>query len=229
MTKNEIRKFAFQLNGQYNKDLENLKNLRILYPKDRVGVCRNRFASNRRMEDGEMSKPHGIIVFGVNGVGKTTLGRELARILNYKHMDIEAYAFRETEIPYTDQRSNEECIALMLADIKKYRSFVISAVTGDFGDTIPLFYELAILISAPVETRIRRIEQRAYERHGARVREGGDMYEQNLKFIDFAASRSLAKIEQWAGTLTCPVIRIDGTVDWCANAVNIINQFYNKD
>lgn len=31
----------------------------------------------------------GIIVFGANGSGKSTLGRELTRILNFKHMDEE--------------------------------------------------------------------------------------------------------------------------------------------
>lgn len=176
-----------------------------------------------------MSEPHGIIVFGANGSGKTTLGRELARILNFKHMDIETYAFRGSELPYADQRSHEECVALMLADIKKHRSFVISAVTGDFGDTIPQFYKLAVWISAPIDTRIKRIEQRAYERYQERVREGGDMYEQNLKFIDFVASRSSVGIEQWAQTLTCPVLRIDGTVDWRTNVADIARQFRGKD
>jgi len=181
------------------------------------------------MDDSHMNKPHGIIVFGANGAGKTTLGRELARLLNYKHMDIETYAFKDSTIPYTDQRSCEECIELMLADIKKHRSFVISAVTGDFGNMIPLFYELAIFIIAPSDIRMKRIEQRAYDRYGDRVREGGDMYEQNQNFIKFAASRSLTKIEQWANTLSCPVIGIDGTVDWHKNAVNIIKKFYVKD
>ena len=176
-----------------------------------------------------MREPHGIIVFGENGSGKTTLGRELARVLNYKHMDIESYAFKESDIPYTHPRPQEEYIALMLADIKKHRSFVISAVTGDLGVTIPLFYELAVWIEAPLDTRIKRIEQRAYERYGARVREGGDMYEQNLNFIDFVASRSPARIEQWAQTLACPVIRVDGTVDWRINAADIATRFCGKD
>lgn len=175
-----------------------------------------------------MSKTHGIIVFGANGSGKTTLSRELAHVLNFKHMDIENYALKESEIPYTNQRSHEECTALMLADIKKHGSFVISAVTGDFGDTIPLFYELAVLISAPIDTRIKRIEQRAYNLHGERIRKGGDMYEQHLKFVDFVASRSLSRIEQWAEALACPVIRIDGTVDWHKNAANIAERFYSK-
>ena len=176
-----------------------------------------------------MSNPHGIIVFGANGSGKTTLGRELARILNFKHMDHEDYHFEKSEIPYTIERSREDCLNLMLADIEKHRSFVITAVTGDFGNTIPLLYELAVFISAPIELRMKRIEQREYERHGERIRKDGDMYKQHLKFVDFAASRSVSKIERWAETLTCPVVHIDGTEDWRTNAANIAERFYDKN
>ncbi len=173
-----------------------------------------------------MSKPHGIIVFGANGSGKTTLGRELARILNFKHMDIEDYHFEKSQIPYTVERSREDCLNLMLADIDNHRSFVISAVTGDFGEKIPLMYDLAVFITAPIETRIKRVEQREYERHGERIREGGDMYEQHMKFVEFAASRSLLKIEQWAETLACPVIHVDGMVDYKQTAADIASRFY---
>ena len=176
-----------------------------------------------------MSKPRGIIVFGANGSGKTTLGRELARILNFKHMDHEAYAFKESEIPYTNPRSDGECIELMIADIEKHRSFVISSVTGDFGDIIPQFYELAVFLSAPIELRMERIEQREYERHGERTLEGGDMYESHKNFLAFAASRNLSRIDQWAETLACPVLRIDGTVDWRVNAANIADKWKEED
>jgi cytidylate kinase len=168
-----------------------------------------------------MNKPRGIIVFGANGSGKTTLGRELARILNFKRMDIEDYYFQESEIPYTNPRSREDCLNLMLADIEKYGSFVLSAVTGEFGDIIEQFYTLGVYISAPLELRMERIKRRAFEKHGNRVIEGGDMYEQSQKFFDFAASRSLIFIEQYAETLACPVIRVDGTLDWRENASNI--------
>lgn len=174
-----------------------------------------------------MNKPHGIIVFGLNGSGKTTVGRELARILNFKHIDHEAYAFRESEIPYTNPRSHEECIELMLADIEKYGSFVLSAVTGDFGEIIPRFYTLAVYISAPLELRLERVKKRSYDQHGERVLEGGDMYEKEQKFFDFVALRPLSRIEQWAETPTCPVIRIDGTLDWRTNAENLAEQFKN--
>jgi len=175
-----------------------------------------------------MNTPHGIIVFGANGSGKSTLGRELANILNFKHMDIEDYHFKKSEIPYTVERSHEDCLNLMLADIKKHRSFVISAVTGDFGNSILQLYELAVFISAPIELRIKRIEQREYEKHGERIRKGGDMYEQHLKFVDFVASRSLSEIEQWGETLECPVIRIDGAEDWRTDAAYIAECFNEK-
>lgn len=176
-----------------------------------------------------MNKPHGIIVFGANGSGKTTLGRELARILNFKRMDHEDYAFFESEIPYTRPRSYDECVEFMLIDIKKCRGFVISAVTGNFGDEIVSLYDLAVFINAPIDLRMERIKKRAYNQYGARVLKGGDMYEQHLKFVDFAASRPLSKIEQWAETLTCPVVRINGTEDWRMNAVNIAKQFHDLD
>jgi len=167
------------------------------------------------------NKYNGIIVFGANGSGKTTLGRELARILHYKHMDIETYYFKESEIPYTNPRSREDYVNLMLADIEKYRSFVISAADGDFGEKITSMYILAVYITAPLEIRMERIKRREYDKFGERVLEGGDMYEQQLDFRDFVASRSLEFIDKWAETLTCPVIRIDGTLDWKENAENI--------
>ncbi len=171
-----------------------------------------------------MSKLQGIIVFGANGSGKSTLGRELAHLLGFKHMDIEDYHFEKSEIPYTVELSREDCLSLMLADIRKHHSFVISAVTGDFGEELQLMYDLAVFISAPKEIRMKRIVQREYERHGDRIREGGDMYEQHVRFIDFAATRPLDEVERWAETLACPVIRVDGTEDYKRTAADIANR-----
>ncbi len=167
---------------------------------------------------GEMRNPRGIIVFGANGSGKTTLGRELARMLNYKHMDIEDYCFEKSEIPYAKARPREDCLKLMLADIEKHRSFVLTAVTGDFGETIPRYYELAVWIAAPLELRMERVRQRAYAQHGKRVLAGGDMYEREARFLDFVAARPLSAIERWAETLACPIVHIDGTEDWRESA-----------
>lgn len=172
-----------------------------------------------------MESPYGIIVFGANGSGKTTLAQMLAGLLGMKHMDIETYHFMASEIPYTAPRSREDCIRLMLEDMQMYGAFVLSAVTGDFGEIIPSYYTLAVFLSAPAELRMLRIKQRDHQRYGKRVRKGGDMFEQQKAFHDFVSSRSLSKITQWAKTLSCPVLTLDGTADCHENAVRVCNEF----
>jgi shikimate kinase len=169
--------------------------------------------------------PNGIIVFGANGSGKSTIGRELARVLSYKYMDHEDYAFVKSDIPYTVERSREECLRLMLADINEYGSFVLCAVTGDFCDEISSMYEFAVYLSALLEIRMERIKQRAVERYGDRVSEGGDMYERQAAFLDFASKRPLDRIEQWAMTLTCPIMQVDTTKPVSEN-VELITEEY---
>lgn len=169
--------------------------------------------------------PNGIIIFGANGSGKSTVGRELALALNFKHMDIEDYHFIKSAIPYTAERSREDCVNLMLADIEQYPSFVLSAVTGNLGEKITSMYRLAVQISTPLEARMERIKHREYERHGERIHEGGDMYDQNLKFIDFVASRSLSNLSNWAETPVCPIIQIDGTKPVLENVHYIVQQY----
>ena len=172
-----------------------------------------------------MGGPRGILVFGANGSGKTTLGRELARVLSAKHLDEEKYRFEKSGIPYTVERSNEECLRLMLADIEAHENFVVSAVRGDFGELISSYYKLAVYLAAPLDMRLERIQWREHERHGARIREGGDMYESNQRFIEFVASRSPARVDEWAATLTCPLLRVDGAVDWRVSAAQVAEVF----
>jgi len=155
----------------------------------------------------EMCKPRGIIIFGANGSGKTTTGREVARILGCKHMDIEDYHFEESDIPYTVARSREDCLRLMLADMEEHL-FVLTAVTGDFGDVIPSFYALAVRVEAPLALRVERVKQRAHALYEERVCAGGDMYEQTEAFVEFVATRPFSKIEKWGEAVACPVICI---------------------
>ena len=167
----------------------------------------------------------GIVVFGANGSGKTTLGRQLAKTLNFKHMDVEDYYFEKSDIFYSHPRSKDEVINLMLDDIEKYRDFVISGVTCDFGEKIAAMYSCAVFLSAPIELRMGRIRDRAIDKHGERAMPGGDIYEDRVKFIEYARTRDLSVIDKWAKTLTCPIIHLDATKPILENARAIV-EFY---
>lgn len=158
-----------------------------------------------------MNGIHGILVFGANGSGKTTLGHELAQKFNCKHMDVEDYYFLPSDIPYTVSRTKDEAIPLILADIEKYCDFVLSAVTGDFGEKIISKFDFAVCLTVPRGIRIDRIRKRRIEKYGGRLLPGGDMYDNNERFIEFAAMRPLDKIDDFARLLNCPVFYLDGT------------------
>jgi adenylate kinase family enzyme len=158
-----------------------------------------------------MSKPHFIIMLGANGSGKSTLGCELARALNFAHIDVEEYYFYQAEIPYTAMRPAEERNAMLLADMKRHGSFVMSGNISGWGEEFLTGFDLVIFLTAPTDIRLKRIENRENERWGDRVREGGDMYEQHLKFIEFAASRDITQLEQKASLYSCPILRVDST------------------
>jgi adenylate kinase family enzyme len=154
---------------------------------------------------------HSIRVFGLNGSGKSTVGAALAERLGYKHMDIEDYAFAPSDVTYANPRSHEEYVRLMLEDAEKYPQFVLSAVDEDFGEEITSRFALAVWLDAPHDVRMERVRRRSYTKFGNRILEGGDLYEQEQKFFNFVASRSLSGVEQFANTLACPVIKVDGT------------------
>lgn len=175
-----------------------------------------------------MSKPHGIIILGANGSGKSTLGRELARVLNFTHFDAEDYCWHKTDMPFTVARSYKERQEMLLSDIEKHGSFVMSGDISNWGEQFLSLFDLVVFLTVPTDIRIERIERREFERFGDRIRKGGDMYEQHLGFIEFAASRSIALLEQRASEYSCPVFRVDGTEDYSTTASSIAERFYTR-
>ena len=169
--------------------------------------------------------PRGIIVCGANGSGKSIFGRELARVLHYRYMDIDDYFFKESAVPYSEPRSREVCAALLYRDIEEYQSFVLSAVRGDFWGSITELYDCAVLLSAPLAVRMERIRQRSLDRFGERVCGGGDMYEQEEQFYAFVKSRSVRRIEAAAENLPCPLLRVDGTRPIACNVASVARQY----
>jgi cytidylate kinase len=155
---------------------------------------------------------NGIIIMGLNGSGKSTICHELADLLNYRYMDVEDYYFLDSDIPYDKSRNHEEVKQLMLDDIKIYHNYVLSSVGCNWGSDIVSTYKLAILLYAPLEVRLERINQREITRFGNRVLEGGDMYESQKRFHDMVVSRSAEDIKQHACSLTCPVLEINATL-----------------
>lgn len=68
-----------------------------------------------------------------------------------------------------------------------------------------------------------------WERHlfGDRMLAGGDLYEQEERLFELVRSRAEDTVEKWVWSLTCPVMRIDGTMPVEENIKYIIEQIQN--
>ena len=179
----------------------------------------------------------GIIINGVAGTGKTTLAKELAKQLDFKHIELDDYYFHwDTEIPLTSSPTREEIREYVMNDISKQSRFVMSGVIGStLWDLVNPLFDLAALMMVPVEIRMERLRAREYSRYGKRILEGGDMYEFTRKFFSDSelyetgvhptVPVTLERHERWAAELLCPVLRLDGTKPISENVIYLIEQY----
>jgi len=180
-----------------------------------------------------MSK--GIIINGCSGSGKTTLGKALAKHLEFQHLDLDDYYWRsDTVLPFTEMHSKDIVIELLSNDMSKHPYFVMSGSIGSIlWDVVSPLFDLAVLLSVPVDIRLKRVQARAFSRFGERTLPGGDLYKQHkelyrqIEAYDTGEnpSYSLERHEKWAAELQCPVLRADGTKPIYENVAWIAEQY----
>lgn len=86
----------------------------------------------------------GIIICGLNGTGKSTLGKALAEKLNFYFIDNEDLYFHKTDsiYIYADPRTHEEVEELLFDEIKAHGNFIFSSVKGDYGESVYPFFSM---------------------------------------------------------------------------------------
>lgn len=155
----------------------------------------------------------GIMLCGLNGAGKSTLGKVLAEKLGFHFIDSEDLYFPKTDsgYPYASPRSRAEVEALLLKEIKARENFIFASVKGDYGEAVVSHFHYAVLVGISRDLRLQRIRERSFRKFGERMLPGGDLYEKEERFFALAGSREETAVEEWIKSLSCPVLRVDGT------------------
>lgn len=155
----------------------------------------------------------GIQICGLNGSGKSTIGKALAERIGFYFIDNENLFFSRANAkdPYSNPRSREEVKKLLIEEVKEHANFVFAAVKGNYGEEIIPLYNYVIIVEVPKGIRLERVRNRSYQKFGERMLPGGDLHEQEEAFFRMIESREDDYVENWLKTLSCPIIRIDGT------------------
>ena len=120
----------------------------------------------------------GIIICGLNGTGKSTLGKALAEKLHFHFIDIENLYFPKTNPNkiYASPRTRKEVEKLLLHEIKTHKDFILASVKGDYGEDIYSLIQYAILLDVPKNIRLKRVKKRSFQKFGNRMLLGGELY-----------------------------------------------------
>ena len=172
----------------------------------------------------------GILICGLNGTGKSTLGRLLANRMEYEFIDNEDLFFPKADPSYTfsNPRSKEEVIQLLEEKISRNNRFVFAAVKGNYGDRLITSLDYIVLIEVPKQIRSQRVRDRSYQKFGDRILPGGDLYDIESKWFSLTDSRPDTYVSDWLETVNCPVIRIDGTLPVENNLDYIVSELSDE-
>lgn len=155
----------------------------------------------------------GILLCGLNGAGKSTIGRILAERMSWQFIDNEDLYFPKEDASYlfSNPRSKEEVIHLLEEKIEEDDRFVFAAVKGDYGEKLLTKLDYVVLIEVPKETRMERVKMRSVQKFGDRIQEKGDLADKENAWFSVVKSRPENFVTEWLERVPCPVLRIDGT------------------
>ena len=170
----------------------------------------------------------GIMIIGPSGSGKTTLGKKLAEMLNYPFFDVDDYIWRfDTPELYTGMYSRQEKITRLKNAIAPYQHFVMAGSMSSFHEEFDSLFGMMVFLYVTPQIRIERLKERAIQRFGDRVMEGGDMYNSNLKFLkdnrkyETDGSPNMNEQKAWMSSLSCVKMELDGSENMDKNAESI--------
>ncbi|MFT6964563.1 MAG: adenylate kinase family enzyme [Flammeovirgaceae bacterium] len=159
-----------------------------------------------------------ILLFGASGSGTSTLGREIEKKSNFKHLDVDDYYWKPTNPPYQEKVPLGERNQKLTTDFQQYENVIVSGSMVSWGKEWESVFDLVVFIYLNPTIRIQRLQQREFERYGNKLLTDEKVKQASEDFIEWAkkydepdfTGRSLKVHRDWIELLDCPVLELDG-------------------
>ncbi len=167
---------------------------------------------------------YAIHITGASGSGVSTLGRALAARTGAAPLDTDDFYWLPLKPDYTHKRPIPERLAMIQDAMAKAgaRGWILSGSISDWGKPLVPWFRHVVFVKSPTEIRLARLRAREVERYGAEaISPGGDRHRAYREFVEWAADydggkvagRNLARHEAFLAAMTCPVVRLDGSLE----------------
>jgi len=162
-----------------------------------------------------------LLIFGASGSGTTTLGKEIEKRTDFKHLDVDDYYWQKTEPPFQEKIPLNKRNENLKADFEKFRNIVLSGSMVSWGKEWETSFDLAIFIRLDNDERMKRLEKREIIRYGEKLLTNKKNQRDSKAFLEWANQyenpnfdgRSLKVHNDWIKLLKCDILRIDGGVE----------------
>jgi adenylate kinase family enzyme len=143
-----------------------------------------------------------INILGASGSGKTTLAKVLAEKFGCAHFDSDDYYHYPTDPPFQRQRSPEDRLSLLMGDLRKSSSWILSGGAAVWVPAPAVDYSLVVFLYLPQKIRLARLHERELKLYGKRLLPEGDMEKDQVEFMKWTRGYDGGTSE---GTNTLPI------------------------
>ena len=171
-----------------------------------------------------------ILIIGASGSGTTTLGKELEKKTNFRHLDVDDYYWKKTDPPFQEKIPLEERNRNLKNDFKEIENTIVSGSMVSWGKEWESAFDLVIFIWLNNSLRMSRLRIRESERYGEKLLTDKEIQQRSKKFLEWAnkyespdfKGRSLKVHNDWIESLDCKVMRLSGSADLKENVNKIL-------
>ena len=110
-----------------------------------------------------------ILLFGASGSGATTLGKEIEKVTDFVHLDVDDYYWKKTMPPFQEKISLNERNENLRVDFIKNNNVIISGSMVSWGKEWETSFDLAVFIHLNNDIRMERLKKREFERYGEKL------------------------------------------------------------